>query len=48
MITWLDVVRVARTGDEDLIWKAFERDIRTGTRVAVVAFQVILIVEAFV
>ena len=48
MVTWLDVVRVSRTGDEDQIWKAFERDIRTGTRVAVVAFQVILIVEAFV
>ena len=47
-LTWFNVRRVVRTGNEKRIWHAFELNIRTGTRLGVVLFQVLLFVEAFV
>jgi geranylgeranylglycerol-phosphate geranylgeranyltransferase len=46
-LTWADTLRVAKKGDDDLTWQAFERNIRTGTRVGVIFFQVILFIEVF-
>jgi geranylgeranylglycerol-phosphate geranylgeranyltransferase len=47
IITWIDTYRVVRTGNEKQIWSAFERNIRTGTRVGVIFFQFILFFEVF-
>ena len=47
LVSWLDVSRVVRNGDEKMIWNAFERDIRTGTRAGVILFQFVLLAEAF-
>jgi geranylgeranylglycerol-phosphate geranylgeranyltransferase len=47
IFTWLDTYRVAIAGDDSATWRAFERNIRTGTRVGVILFQVILMFEAF-
>ena len=47
-ITWLNVNNTVKKGNEEEIWHAFELNIRTGTRVGVVLFQVLLFVEAFV
>jgi len=47
-ITWFNVRRAVREGNEKKIWHAFELNIRTGTRVGVVLFQVLLFVEAFI
>ena len=47
-ITWLNVNSTVKKGNEGEIWHAFELNIRTGTRVGVVLFQVLLFVEAFV
>jgi len=46
-ITWADTLRVTKRGNDDLTWQAFERNIRTGTRVGVIFFQMILFIEAF-
>jgi geranylgeranylglycerol-phosphate geranylgeranyltransferase len=46
-ITWADTLRVTKKGNDDHTWKAFERNIRTGTRVGVIFFQIILFIEAF-
>lgn len=47
LITWIDTYRVAIKGDDSATWRAFERNIRTGTRVGVIIFQIILFLEAF-
>jgi geranylgeranylglycerol-phosphate geranylgeranyltransferase len=47
LVTWIDTYRVIKKGDEKAIWNAFERNIRTGTRVGVIFFQFILLVEVF-
>ena len=47
-ITWLNVNSTVKKGNEGEILHAFELNIRTGTRVGVVLFQVLLFVEAFV
>lgn len=48
MLTWVNVYRIIKTKDEKKIWDAFEKNIRTGTRLGVVGFQIILMIEAFV
>ncbi len=47
LLTWIDTYRVAIKGNDSATWRAFERNIRTGTRVGVILFQVILFLEAF-
>lgn len=47
LTTWVDTYRVAKKGDDKATWDAFERNIRTGTRLGVFFFQVILFLEAF-
>jgi geranylgeranylglycerol-phosphate geranylgeranyltransferase len=47
LVTWVDTYRVAVKGDDKASWNAFERNIRTGTRLGVFFFQVILFLEAF-
>jgi geranylgeranylglycerol-phosphate geranylgeranyltransferase len=47
IISWLDTYRVAVKDDDSATWRAFERNIRTGTRSGVILFQVILFLEAF-
>lgn len=47
LATWVDTYRVAVKGNAKKTWDAFERNIRTGTRVGVFLFQVVLFVEAF-
>jgi geranylgeranylglycerol-phosphate geranylgeranyltransferase len=47
-VTWLNVMRVMRGGNEKKIWHSFELNIRTGTRIGVVLFQILLFVEAFI
>jgi len=47
LVTWLDTYRVMKKGDDSATWGAFERNIRTGTRVGIIFFQVILFLEAF-
>ena len=46
-LTWADTMRVAKAGDDSRTWQAFERNIRTGTRVGVIFFQFILFIEVF-
>ncbi|MBN2054641.1 UbiA family prenyltransferase [bacterium] len=46
-VTWILTFMVVRRGDDAAVWEAFERNIRLGTRLGVVAFQVILFLEAF-
>lgn len=46
-LTWADTMRVAKAGDDGRTWQAFERNIRTGTRVGVIFFQFILFIEVF-
>lgn len=46
--TWINVMYAVRNKDEAEIWHAFELNIRTGTRVGVVLFQVLLFAEVFV
>ena len=47
-ITWFNVRCAVRGGNEKKIWNAFELNIRTGTRIGVVLFQVLLFVEVFI
>jgi geranylgeranylglycerol-phosphate geranylgeranyltransferase len=47
IITWIDTYRVAVKGNDSATWDAFERNIRTGTRLGVFFFQVVLFFEAF-
>jgi len=47
LLTWLLTYMVVLKNDEEKIWHAFERYERTGTRVMVIVFQIILILEIF-
>lgn len=48
IITWfLTYIVVIKTDDEKKIWNAFERYIRTGTRVMIIAFQIFILIEIF-
>jgi len=47
LVTWIDSYIISRKGDDDRTWKAFERDIRSGTRLGVGFFQIILLLEVF-
>ena len=44
---WLATYMVVLKGDEKAIWNAFERYERTGTRLFVLFFQVVLLLEVF-
>lgn len=46
-ITWFNVMRVVKRGEEKAIWRAFELNIRTGTRLGVVIFQILIFLDAF-
>ncbi|MAE69431.1 MAG: 4-hydroxybenzoate polyprenyltransferase [Gemmatimonadetes bacterium] len=48
LATWAATWRTIRSGNEEAIFDAFERHIRFGTRMGVVFFQLILLLEAFV
>jgi len=47
LLTWILTYLVVLQNDEKKIWHAFERYERTGTRVMVIIFQVILLLEVF-
>ena len=47
LVTWILTYRVVLQNDERKIWSAFEKYERTGTRMAVIFFQVMLFLEAF-
>lgn len=48
IITWLLTYNVVRkTDDEKRIWKSFERNERTGTRVMIIVFQIFILLEVF-
>lgn len=46
--TWVATWRTIRSGDEERIFRSFERYIRLGTRLGVVFFQLVLFLEAFI
>jgi geranylgeranylglycerol-phosphate geranylgeranyltransferase len=45
--TWFLTYRVVIQGSEEKVWRAFERYERTGTRLMVIFFQIMLFLEAF-
>ena len=45
--TWILTYRIVLKKDEKKIWRAFEMYERTGTRLMVIFFQVMLFLEAF-
>ncbi|MBN1861140.1 MAG: UbiA family prenyltransferase [Candidatus Thermoplasmatota archaeon] len=48
LITWaLTYNVVIRTDDEKRIWKSFERNERTGTRIVIIIFQIFIFLEVF-
>lgn len=47
LITWILTYKVVLKGNEKKIWQAFEMYERTGTRVMVIFFQIMLFLEAF-
>jgi len=48
IITWLlTYMVVIKTDDEKKIWKSFERNERTGTRVIIIVFQIFILLEVF-
>ncbi len=47
LVTWILTYRVVLQNDEKKIWSAFEKYERTGTRLAVIFFQIMLFLEAF-
>jgi len=47
ILTWLLSYIELLKGDEDKIWKAFERYERTGTRVMIIVFQIFILLEVF-
>ena len=48
LVTWYRTLLAVRSGDEALIERRCEVDQRIGTRTAVLIFQIILLIEAFV
>lgn len=47
IITWLLTYKVVLKNDEKMIWNAFEKYERIGTRVMVIFFQIFLLMEVF-
>jgi len=47
ILTWVLTYRVFIKNDEEKIWAAFEKYERTGTRVMIIIFQIVLILEVF-
>jgi len=47
-LTWIKVWITIKKEDDEIIWNAFELNIRTGTRMGVLLFQIILFAEAFI
>ena len=47
LTTWILTYRVVLQGNEKKIWRAFEMYERTGTRIMVIFFQIMLFIEAF-
>jgi 4-hydroxybenzoate polyprenyltransferase len=47
LLTWLLTYLVVLKNDEEKTWRAFERYERTGTRLMVIVFQIILVIEIF-
>lgn len=47
LLTWILTYLVVLQNEEKKIWHAFERYERTGTRVMVIVFQIILLLEVF-
>jgi len=47
LITWILTYIIVLQNDEKKIWAAFEKYERTGTRLAVIFFQIMLFLEAF-
>ena len=47
ILTWLLSYIELLKGDEEKIWKAFERYERTGTRVMIIVFQIFILLEVF-
>jgi geranylgeranylglycerol-phosphate geranylgeranyltransferase len=47
LLTWILTYRVVLQNDEEKIWNAFEQYERIGTRVMVIVFQLVLLLEVF-
>jgi len=47
ILTWILTFRVVIKNDEEKIWAAFERYERTGTRLMIIIFQIVMILEVF-
>jgi len=47
LLTWFLTYLVVLKNDEEKTWQAFERYERTGTRVMVIVFQIIMVLEVF-
>ena len=47
ILTWILTYRIVIKNDEERIWDAFEKYERTGTRIMVIFFQIMLFVEVF-
>ncbi|MDH7506730.1 MAG: UbiA family prenyltransferase [Candidatus Thermoplasmatota archaeon] len=47
LFTWFLTYRVVIKNDENKIWSAFEKFERTGTRVMIIVFQIVLLLEVF-
>lgn len=45
--SWARTLQVVLKGDRKAIWNAFEKYIRTGTRIGVLLFQVAILIDAF-
>jgi 4-hydroxybenzoate polyprenyltransferase len=48
LLTWFFTYNVVtKTDDEKKIWKSFERNLRIGTRVMIIVFQIFILLEIF-
>ena len=47
LFTWIMSYRALLTNDEKIIWRAFERYERTGTRAMIIVFQIFILLEVF-
>jgi geranylgeranylglycerol-phosphate geranylgeranyltransferase len=48
LITWFRTYTVVtKTNDEKKIWKSFEQNLRIGTRVVIIVFQIFILLEVF-
>jgi len=48
LVTWGLTYRTALQGNDERTWRSFEVYIRTGTRLGVVAFQLLIFADAFI